>query len=73
MSENALQVVKNHIDKLNYSDELSILEHLFKKYNLKTISDYSKENNINRQAIYNQIEKGQVMNIELTGITFIAK
>lgn len=72
MSEEALQVVKNHIDKLNYSDELSIVQHLFKKYNLKTITDYAKENNISRQSIYNQIEKGQVMNIELTGITFIA-
>lgn len=70
LSKEALQVV-NQLDKLPYSDEIEIMVHLFRKYNLKTISDYSDESGISRQTIYNKVNKGNIPSIELAGITFI--
>lgn len=70
MNQETLQHV-NPKNNLTISEEFEILKFLFEKYNLKTISDYSKDNNISRQSVYNQIEKGQIMSIELSGINFI--
>lgn len=66
MTKEALHVVKE-LDKLNYSDELSILKHLTEKYNLKTVSEYFS----NRQTTYNHIKAGKIPTIELMNQTFI--
>jgi predicted DNA-binding protein YlxM (UPF0122 family) len=71
MEENTLQLV-NQLNNLTMDQEIMVLQHLFKKYNLKTISDHSKDNSISRQAVYNQIEKGHIMNIKIGNQTFVS-
>lgn len=66
-----IKKIYNLSEKLSYSEELEILEQLFKKYGLMTISDYSKKTGQSRQAIYDQLKKEKLPNIELSNKTFI--
>jgi len=54
-----------------YSDDLLLLETLFERYGLKTVSEYSEAAKISRQQIYNQINNHKLPNIKLGNQTFI--
>lgn len=72
MSQETLHIV-NLPDNLSMSEELQLLEDLFNKYGLKTISEYSDETRINRQTLYNHINSGKIASIKLGKQTFIVK
>ena len=55
----------------NMTQDLNIISLLFDKYGLRTVTDFAKENNLTRQAVYKRIENGKQMYIELNGIKFI--
>lgn len=44
-----------------------------KDYELVKVSTYAKEKGISVQAVYKQIEKGQLDSFKLDGVTFIRK
>lgn len=39
--------------------------------NLKKVSTYAKEKGISVQAVYKQIEKGDIESVKIDGVTFV--
>lgn len=44
-----------------------------KDYELVKVSTYAKEKGVSVQAVYKQIEKGQLEYFKLDGVTFVIK
>lgn len=44
-----------------------------KDYELVKVSTYAKDKGISAQAVYKQIEKGQLGCVKLDGVTFVRK
>ena len=44
-----------------------------KDYELIKVSTYARDKGISVQAVYKQIEKGQLDSVKLDGVTFIRK
>ena len=44
-----------------------------KDYELVKVSTYARDKGISVQAVYKQIEKGQLDSVKLDGVTFIRK
>jgi hypothetical protein len=65
-----IEIVNNN--ELFMNDELEILEHLFKKYNFKTLSDYAKDQKITYPGAKRRLEERRIMSINLGTITFVA-
>lgn len=61
------------LDNIFYSKQIQILEYLFKKLELKTVTQFSKETLISRGKIYDQINSHQIPSVILGGQTFIVK
>jgi hypothetical protein len=55
----------------SYTDELKILEYLLNKFNLKSKSQYAKDQNISIPGVNDRIKRGKVMHIQTIGRTFI--
>ena len=51
--------------------DLNNLEHLFRKYNLVSVTIYAKIKGRQRKQIYRMIEDGRLMTIRLGGTQFI--
>lgn len=57
--------------KIFYSDELSFLNHLKKRYNPMTISDYSKLKNKNYKVVQDQVKSNKIAHIIFGNQIFI--
>lgn len=44
-----------------------------KDYELVKVSTYARDKGISVQAVYKQIEKGQLDSVKLDGVTFVRK
>ena len=55
----------------NYTDELEILQYLLNKFNLKSKSQYAKQESISIAGVNDRIKRGKVMCIKTIGRTFI--
>ena len=72
IKDEAVRFIKSSSEgKINLTDELSILEYLVKRFKLKTISQYEKENNISYPGALKRIESKKLMIIQLGNINFI--
>ena len=59
------------LDKLFMSKQIQILEYLYKLLDLKTVTEYSKENIIKRSVIYDKINSAKLPTIKLGSKIFI--
>ena len=74
--ENAMTVSERYIKAsqskgFSYTDELEILEFLLNKFNLKSKTQYAKQEGISIAGVNDRIKRGKVMCIETIGKIFI--
>ncbi|MFV9549651.1 hypothetical protein [Algibacter sp. PT7-4] len=55
----------------SYTDELVILEYLLNKFNLKSKTQYAKQEGISIAGVNDRIKRGKVMYIQTIGKIFI--
>ena len=54
-----------------YTDELNILEYLLNKFNLKSKTEYARQEGISIAGVNDRIDRGKVMCIKTIGRVFI--
>lgn len=59
--------------RVTISDELLILEHLVKSFNLVTQSEYAREENITPAGVNKRIKEGKLATIKISSVNFILK
>ena len=74
--ENAMTVSERYIKAsqtkgFSYTEELEILEFLLNKFNLKSKTQYAKQEGISIAGVNDRIKRGKVMHLETIGKTFI--
>ena len=57
--------------KVSMTDELTILEHLVKSFNLTTQSDYARKEKITPAGVNKRIKDGKLMTSQIGGVIFI--
>jgi len=58
-------------NQLTFSGELNILQSLVQKFELKTISNYAKKNNISYNGVKKMIKEERIQNFSINGIKYI--
>lgn len=54
-----------------YGDELRILQYIASKFELMTVSEYARREDISPNGAKDRVKRGKEMSLELKGQTFI--